>query len=175
MCRVLSHGGRLPKEGSWETASSQVPPRGPDPKPKGKGKGGKGKKGASSLDEWPDGQEAPPSDDKATEEVAGLFVGAVSRHERYSQRDWKAWERIQKQARDQWKSCYCGNLCANAVDAELGERIDLTIDSDCAACALLVGVASTDGMQELKKELLKSTLLQTLRKFESMGSRLRQR
>ena len=36
----------------------QVPKstRGPDPKPKGKGKGGKGKKGASSLDEWPDGQ-----------------------------------------------------------------------------------------------------------------------
>ena len=62
----------------------QVPksPRGPDPKPKSKGKGGKSKKGASSLDEWPDGQENPPSDEKATEEVAGLFVGAVSRHER---------------------------------------------------------------------------------------------
>ena len=45
----------------------QVPksPRGADPKPKGKGKGGKGKKGASSLDEWPDGQEKPPSDEKA--------------------------------------------------------------------------------------------------------------
>ena len=40
-------------------------PRGADPKPKGKGKGGKGKKGASSLDEWPDGQENPPSDEKA--------------------------------------------------------------------------------------------------------------
>ena len=41
----------------------QVPksPRGRDPKPKGKGKGGKGKKGASSLDEWPDGQENQPS------------------------------------------------------------------------------------------------------------------
>ena len=62
----------------------QVPksPRRPDPKPKSKGKGGKSKKGASSLDEWPDGQENPPSDEKATEEVAGLFVGAVSRHER---------------------------------------------------------------------------------------------
>ena len=75
----------------------QVPksPRGPDPQPKGKGKCDKGKKGASSLDEWPDGQEAQPSDEKAIEEVAGLFVGAVSRHERYSQRDWQAWERIQ--------------------------------------------------------------------------------
>ena len=37
------------------------PPQGPDPKPKGKGKGGKGKKGASSLDEWPDGHEDQPS------------------------------------------------------------------------------------------------------------------
>ena len=44
-----------------------------------------------------------------------------------------------------------GNLCANAVDAELGERIDLTIDSGCAACALLVGVASAVGMQELNR------------------------
>ena len=47
----------------------QVPksPRGADPKPKGKGKGkgGKGKKGASSLDEWPDGQEAQPSDEES--------------------------------------------------------------------------------------------------------------
>ena len=85
----------------------QVPksPRGPDSKSKGKGKGGKGKKGASSLDEWPDCQENPPSDEKAIEEVAGLFVGAVSRHEKYSQRDLQAWERIQKQARDQCKSC----------------------------------------------------------------------
>ena len=37
-----------------------------------------------------------------------------------------------------------GNFCANAVDAELGERIDLTIDSGCAACALLAGVASQE-------------------------------
>ena len=44
-----------------------------------------------------------------------------------------------------------GNSCANAVDAELGERIDLTIDSGCAACALLVGVASAVGMQELNR------------------------
>ena len=42
------------KKAPWKP---QVPksPRGPDPKPKGKGEGGKGKKGASSLDEWPDG------------------------------------------------------------------------------------------------------------------------
>ena len=56
--------------------------------------------------------------------------------ERYSQRDWQAWERVQKQAQNQWKSCKSGNLCANAVNAELGERIDLTIDSGCAARAL---------------------------------------
>ena len=70
----------------------QVPmcPRGHAPRPKGKGKGGKGKKGASSLDEWPDGQEGPPSDERVIEEVAGLFVGAVSRHVRYNQRDWQA-------------------------------------------------------------------------------------
>ena len=100
----------------------QVPksPRGPDSKPKGKGKGGKGKKGASSLGEWPDGQENPPSGEKAIEEVAGLFVRAVSRHERDSQRDLQSWERIRKHARDQWKSYKSGNLCANDVDAELG-------------------------------------------------------
>ena len=72
----------------------QVPksPRGRDPKPKAKckGKGGKGKKGASSLDQWPDGQEDQRSGEKASEDVAGLFVGAVSRHERYSRRDWQA-------------------------------------------------------------------------------------
>ena len=42
-----------------------------------------------------------------------------------------------------------GNFCANAVDTELGERIDLTIDFGCAA--LPVGVASTVGMQELNR------------------------
>ena len=131
----------------------QVPKsrRGPDRKPKGKGKGGKDKKGASSLDEWQDCQENPPSDEKVIEEVAGLFVGPVSRHERYIQRDWQAWERIQKQARDQWNSYKSGNLGANAVDAELGERIDLTIDSGCAACALPVGVASAVGLQQLNR------------------------
>ena len=51
----------------------QVPksPRGPDPKSKGKGKGGKGKKGASSLDEWPDGQKSAQSNEQVIEEVAG--------------------------------------------------------------------------------------------------------
>ena len=77
-----------------------------------KAKVAKGKKGASYLDEWPDSQEAPRSDEKATEEVAGFFVGAVSRHERYSQRDWQAWERIQKQARNQWKSYKSGTFVA---------------------------------------------------------------
>ena len=80
------------------------PPRVSDPKSKGKGqggkggKGGKGKKGASSLDEWVDGQDEQPSGEKPNEEVAGLFIGAVSRHERYNRRDLQAWERIQKQA-----------------------------------------------------------------------------
>ena len=32
------------------------------------------------------------------------------------------------------------------------ERIDLTIDSGCAACALPVGVASAVGMQELNRD-----------------------
>ena len=80
-----------------------------------------------------------------------LTSGQTGRHERYSERDWQAWERMHKQARDRWKSDKSGNLCANAVDAELAERIDLTIDSGCAACALPVGVASTVGMQELNK------------------------
>ena len=112
----------------------QVPksPRRPDPKPKDKGKGGK----ASSHDEWPDGRGCR---------------SLPSSHERYSQRDWQVWERIQKGARDQWKSYKSGNLCAYAVGSEPGERVDLTIDSGCAACALPVGVASTVGMQEFNR------------------------
>ena len=35
----------------------------------------------------------------------------------------------------------------------MGEGIDLTIDSFCAACALLVGVASSIGMQEWDRTL----------------------
>ena len=42
-------------------------------------------------------------------------------------------------------------LGANAVDAELGERIDFTIDSGCVACALPVGVASSIEMQQLNR------------------------
>ena len=104
MCRILCSVLRSPK-------TSKSPQR-PDPKPKGRGKGGKGKKGTSSLDEWPDGQENPPSDEEAIEEVAGLFVGAVGRHERYSQRDWQAWEQIQKQARQQSESYKTGCQCS---------------------------------------------------------------
>ena len=44
--------------GKPKTAQS---PNTPEPKAKGKGKGGQGKKGASSFDEWPDGQEEQPS------------------------------------------------------------------------------------------------------------------
>ena len=58
-------------------------------------------------------------------------------------------ERILKQAQQQWESYKAGNLSANSVDPERCKRIDLTIDSGCVACALLVGVASAVGMQEL--------------------------
>ena len=116
-----------------------------------KGKGGKGKKGASSLDESPDGQEDLPSGEKACEEVASLFIGAVSRRERYNRRDWQAWEKIQRQAQRQRKACKNGGPSANALDAEMGERIDFTIDSGCAACALPEGVASVVGMQDLNR------------------------
>ena len=70
-------------------------PQGSDPKPKGNGKGGKGKKGAS-LDEWPDGQEYKTSGEKPNEEAASLFIGAFSRHEKYSRQDWLASERISR-------------------------------------------------------------------------------
>ena len=119
-------------------------PRASDPKHKGKGKGVKGKKGAPSLDEWPGDQSNQTPSEKAKEyaEVARLFIGAVNRRAKCSRRDWLTWNRIQEQAQRQWKSYKSGHLGANAVDAEMGEGIDLTIDSFCAACALLVGVAS---------------------------------
>ena len=143
--------------GKPKTAQS---PRTSEPKVKGKGRGGQGKKGAS-LDEWPDEQEGQPSGDKSGEEVASLFMGAVdkyakynrreghNRREKYDQSHWQVWERIQEQALQQWESFKAGNLCVDSVDFEKWERIDLTIDSGCAACALPVGVASAVGMQEL--------------------------
>ena len=73
------------------------------------------------------------------------------RREKYDRRDWQAWERIQKQAQQQWESYKAGNLGAISVDSEMGERIDLTIDSGCAACLLPVGVATAVGMQELNR------------------------
>ena len=97
------------------------------------------------------------------EEVASLLIGAVNRRKkdnkrekynqrgRYNQRDWQAWERILKQARQQWESYRAGKLGANSVDCERAERIGLTIDSGYAACALPVGVASAVGMQELDR------------------------
>ena len=112
--------------GKPKTAQS---PRTSEPKVKGKGRGGQGKKGAS-LDEWPDEQEGQPSGDKSGEEVASLFIGAVdkygkynrceghNRREKYDQRDWQVWERIQEQALQQWESFKAGNLCVNSVDFE---------------------------------------------------------
>ena len=121
-------------------------------KNKGKGKGCQGKKGSSSLEECPDGRDEHLSGAKSSEEVAGLFVGAVDRREKYkySQREWQAWEEILKEAQQQWESYKAGNMSANSVDPERSRRIDLTIDSGCAACgALQEGVASAVGMQEL--------------------------
>ena len=125
-------------------------PRTPDTKAKGKCKGSQGKKRATAFDEWPDGQEEPPSGEKSGQEAASLFMGAVDRRakrnrregpyrrEKYDQRDWQAWERIQKQARQQLASHTAGNLGAHSVDSEMRQRIDLTIDSGCVACALRV-------------------------------------
>ena len=73
-------------------------------------------------------------------------MGSVYRRKKYDRRDWQAWERIQKQAQQKWESYKAGNLGAISVDPGVGERIDLTIDFGCAACALLVGVASAVGM-----------------------------
>ena len=44
-------------------------------------------------------------------------------------------------------------MWCHAVDAEMGERIDLTIDSGSVACELPVGVAPAVGMQELNRAL----------------------
>ena len=126
--------------------------RGPDKKPKGGGKGdaAKGKKGAASLDEWPgDGYPSGDGDRNPNDAAASLFIGAVDRHGGYSKQDWQAWNQIQKQAQHQWQAYKDWNLGANAVDAEKGERLDLTIDSGCAACGLPVSAASEVTMQEL--------------------------
>ena len=121
------------------------PPEGADPKPKCKGKGGKGKKGASSLGEWPDGQEILRLMGKLPrrQQVCSL-VPSVDTRVTVNETD-----KPGEESRNGHE--ISGNptkveTCANAVDAELGERIDLTIDSGCAACALPVGVASTVGM-----------------------------
>ena len=88
--------GGLSEEGCWEAkCTPPQSPRASDPKPKGRGNDGKGKKGASSLHEWPDGHDDQSSGERTDEEVAGLFIGAVSRHERYNRRDWQAWEKFQ--------------------------------------------------------------------------------
>ena len=64
------------------------------------------------------------------------------------------------------------NLCVNAVDAEFRERervkIDLTIDSGCAACALPVGVAFTVRMQELNRTL-QEYIAANVEKFRELG------
>ena len=47
-------------------------------------------------------------------------IDSVSRHEKYSQREWQAWEKVQEQAIRQRKSCKNGGFGANAVDTEMG-------------------------------------------------------
>ena len=78
------------------------------------------------------------------------------------------WNRIQEQAQRQWKSYKGGTLGATAVDFEMGERNDLTIDSGCAACALPVGVASAIGMQDLDRTP-QEHIAANARKFRELG------
>ena len=81
----MSPGASDPKpEGCWQSGGNPGKKGASDPKPKGKGKGGKGKKMS---------QDDQPSGEKLNEEVAGLFIGAVSRHERYNRQDWLAWKK----------------------------------------------------------------------------------
>ena len=112
--RVWSHDGRLPKEGSWETAGSQVTAR---------------------TRSEAEGQQAKVA--KARREHRPLIGQMVRKLSRLL-----SWE-----------------------------RIDLTIDSGCAACALPVGVASAVGMQELNRTPQEYTAANA-EKFESLGSRL---
>ena len=85
--------------------------------PKGRAKSSEGRKRASSFDERLDVQEDKTSGEKFDEEAVGILIGAASRHEKYSQRDWRAWERIQEQALCHWKSYKSGGFGANSVDA----------------------------------------------------------
>ena len=89
---------------------------------KGKDESSRASERTLSLEKWPD----------TGEEAICRSFGSVSRHGRYSQRDWQAWEKIQGQALRQWKSYKSETFGANAVDAVMGERIDLTID--CCIC-----------------------------------------
>ena len=159
----------LPKEGSWKPKTAQSP-RTSEPKVKGKGRGGQGKKGAS-LDEWPDVQEGQPSGDKSGEKVPSLFMGAVDKYGKYNRSE----GHNRREKYDQKLLASLGtNPGAGATTVGIlltlrrEERIDLTIDSGCAACALPVGVHLLLGCRSWT-QLLKNTLLQTLRKSGSLG------
>ena len=137
--------------GKPKTAQS---PRTPEPKAKGKGKGGPGKrelltrrmmdkrnnrlvkhqeKEAASLfmaDVKGATGEKVFTDAKSTTDVTGK-LGNGSRN----------------------RLSNSGNPTELEIwDSEIRERIDLTIDSGCAACAWPVGVPSTVGMQELNRD-----------------------
>ena len=116
-CGAHGHAMKDCRQKAAEKPKTAQSPRTLEPKVMGKGKGGQGKKGASSLDYWPDGQGEQPSSEKSCDEVASLFMAVVDRREKcnrregpyrrekYDRRDWQAWERIQKQA-----STTVGNL-----------------------------------------------------------------
>ena len=63
------------------------------PSRKGRDENSKGSARTLSLEKWPDTDEEPMC----------RSIGSVSRHEKYSLRDWQAWEKIQEQAIRQWE------------------------------------------------------------------------
>ena len=59
----------------------------------GRDESSKGSERTLSFENWPD----------TDEEAMRRSIGSVSRHEKYIQQDWQAWEKIQEQAIRQWK------------------------------------------------------------------------
>ena len=76
----------------------------------------------------------------------------------------KLLEKIQEQAIRQWKPNKSGGFSAKAVDAEMGQRIDLTIGSGCASLCITSGccICRWDAREKSRSWRI-NTLLQTLR------------